>query len=959
MTDAQRWERIKQLFRDAQNVPAGERATWLAQQDGDGALLDEVRRLLSAQQVSHGILEGDAAAALKRMGTAAAAVDLSGSRIGSLRLLRLIGEGGMGSVYLAERDGGDFVQRVALKLVRADFAGREARERFLRERSFLARLVHPHIAQFHDGGLAADGNPYFTLEYVEGEPITTWCDAHRLDVRQRVGLALQVCAAVAYAHRNLIVHRDLKPSNILVSADGEAKLLDFGIAKLLDPEAAEGQTATHSRLMTPEYAAPEQVLGEPITTATDVYAIGVLLYQLLSSRLPYARADSGAVSFQKAVVEEVPEPVHRAISRTVRNGGATLTGEAVAAARGTSVPALRRSLRGDLDRIVQRCLAKRPEARYQSVGELAADLRAYREGRAISGSSRRYRMRVFVRRHWLPLGAAATLVLVLLASGAAILWQSHQVAREAQNTLQVKNFLFGLFTAVDPHEAKGRDVSARELLDRGAERIAEGAALDAEQRAEIEATLGRTYYQLGLFDQADKLQQSALKALAGESSRKLLLARTQSQRADTLLELGDLKGAAALATEASARLENLADATLADRADALRTQTMVAMGQRDFDAAKRYADAELALVNLPEADSRLRYAALMMAGGASWGLETYPEAEARFREALAVALADPHPDELNIAKARTNIGMALQTQSRYEEAEGLQKLALATDEKMLGAEHAATMAVRRDLALCEYRLGRYAPAQVMMEQTLAAQRKKLGNDHPAIAGTEINLGGLLIERGAADAAEPVLAEAVAIFEKKYGPAYQGVIMAVGNLAAAHLAMGKLDAADAELERVSADEEKKGNADKDRALTLMRLGELQRSRGNFAAAVELHRRAVAGARELHGENHRFTANAHDQLARSLRDGGDNAGAEQEFRAALASYAGYLPNGEHPMAATTSYELGQLLVRTEATRAEGLRLLGAAVAMREKFLGADDPATQKARTALKSAQGGAKA
>ena len=958
MNDPERWDRIKQLFRDAQSVPAEERPAWLNRQEGDAALLDEVRRLLSAQQVSHGILEGDAAAALQRMKADDAAVDLSGTRIGSLRLLRLVGEGGMGSVYLAERDGGDFVQRLALKLVRADFAGREARERFLRERSFLARLVHPHIAQFHDGGLTADGSPYFTLEYVEGEPITAWCDARRLDVRQRTALALQVCAAVAYAHRNLIVHRDLKPSNILVDADGEAKLLDFGIAKLLDAEGAEGQTATQSRLMTPEYAAPEQVLGEPITTATDVYAIGVLLYQLFSGRLPYARADSGAISFQKAVVEELPEPVHRAISRPLRSVSESTTAEVLAAARGTSVSALRRSLRGDLDRIVQRSLAKRPEARYQSVAELAADLRAFSAGRAISGSSRHYRLRMFVRRHWLPLAAASVLLLVLLVGAAAVLRQSRQIAHEAQNTLQVKNFLFGLFAAVDPHEAKGRDVSARELLDRGAERIAQNSALDAGQRAEIEATLGRTYYQLGLFDQANKLQQNAIEALAAADSKGTrMLALAKSQRAETLVELGDLKTAAVLAADASATLENLG-ATPGDRAGALRAQTTVALAQREFAAAKRYADAELALVNSSLAEPRLRFQALMAAGGASWGLETWEDAEARFREALAVALGDPDPDELNIAKARANLGMALQTQSRYPEAEQLQQQALTTDEKILGPEHAATMAVRRDLALCEYRLGRYAQAQAIMEQTLAAQRRKLGSDHPAIAGTEINLGGLLIERGSAGAAEPVLVEAVAIFEKKYGADYQGVVMALGNLAAAHIAMGKLDAADAELGRVAAHEEKQGDTDKDRALTLIRLGDLQRSRGNFAAAVELHRRAVAGAHEKHGENHRFTANAHEQLALSLRDSGDARGAEQEFRAALASYAAYLPNGEHPMAATTAYELGRLLVHTDATRSEGLRLLGTAVAVREKFLGADDPATREARDALNAAQAGAK-
>jgi len=959
MTDETRWPKVKQLFRAAQQLPEAQRDGWLAQACcADSELLHEVRALLAEQQGSHDILDDGAAGVLRRLRGDAPSADMSGRWIDNYKLLRLIGEGGMGSVYLAERDDGDFLQRVALKLIRADFGGSEARTRFLRERNFLARLVHPHIAQLHDGGLGADGAPYFTLEYVEGEPITRYCDAHKLGVRERIALLVQVCAAIAYAHRNLIVHRDLKPSNILVTADGDVKLLDFGIAKLIDPDAADGQTGTQARMMTPEYAAPEQVLGEPITTATDVYAIGVLLYEVLSGRLPYARADAGAISWSKAVVEEQPEPVHRALNRTTQRG-ASATGEAAAAARGTTLSALRRDLRGDLDRIVQRALAKQPDARYASVGALADDLCAFVEGRAISGGSRRYRLRMFVRRHWLPLAAAATILLILIGSGAAIVWQSQRVAHEAQNTLQVKNFLFGLFTAVDPHEAKGREVSARELLDRGAEGIAQNAALDTEQRGEIEATLGRTYYQLGLFDQANTLQLSALQALAAAGSgNALLLVRTESQRADTLQELGDLKAAAALAANASGRLENLAGATPADRAVALYTQASVAIGQRDFAAAKRYSDAELALVNSSVAEPQLRYQALMMAGGASWGLETWTDAEARFREALAVALDDPHPDELNVAKARNNLAMSLQTQSRYPEAEKLEQQALATEVKILGAEHATTMALRRDLALSEYRLGRYAQAQAIMEQTLAAQRRKLGNDHPVIAGTEINLGGLLIERGAAADAEPVLTEAVAIFQNKYGPDYQGVVMALGNLAAAHIAMGKLEAAGAELDTVAAHEAKEGQADKDRVLTLIRLGELQRLRGNLAAAVELHRRAVAGAHEKHGENHRFTANAHMQLALSLRDSGDEGGAEREFRAALASYAGYLPDGEHPMAATTSYELGRLLVRADATHAEGVRLLGAAVAIRKKFLGSDDPATQAARAALNAAQGAAK-
>ncbi len=367
MNDDARWLHIKDLFRECQLLPEGERDVWLAGQCADDTvLLAELGTLLSAQRASHDILDDGAMGALKRMHIDESSPDLIGQRIGPYRLLRLLGEGGMGIVDMAEREDGGFVQRVALKRVRADFVSAETRSRFLRERNFLARLTHPHIAQLHDGGVATDGTPYFTIEYVEGIPITRYCDAHKLDVRSRLRLALQVCAAVSYAHRNLIVHRDLKPSNIPVIADGVAKLLDFGIAKLVDAEQGGGRTATQARMMTPEYAAPEQVLGEPITTATDVYAIGVLLYELLSGRLPYARADAGAVSWAKAVVEDLPDSLGHALGRTTGTAN-TATAKATAATRGVNASTLRRSLRGDLDRIVQRALAKEPESGYPSV----------------------------------------------------------------------------------------------------------------------------------------------------------------------------------------------------------------------------------------------------------------------------------------------------------------------------------------------------------------------------------------------------------------------------------------------------------------------------------------------------------------------------------------------------------------------------------------------------------------
>jgi len=957
MSDTDRWLRIKQLFAEVQSIAAAERDAWLEHAcAGDAEMVSELRGLLDAQQLTGSLLDSAAEDVLRRIGEPALRVDASGLQIGPYRLVRLIGQGGMGSVYLAEREGGDFTQRVALKLVRADFISDATRVRFSRERNFLARLIHPHIAQLHDGGVAADGTPYFTLEYVEGQPITKYCDAHELGIRNRVALVLQVCAAVAYAHRNLIVHRDLKPSNILVTADGEAKLLDFGIAKLLETEPGESDTATQARMMTPEYAAPEQVLGEPITTATDVYAIGVLLYEILSGRLPYARADAGAISWSKAVVEEAPEPVHRAVNRTTQRG-ATPTGEAAAAARSTTVAGLRRSLRGDLDRIIQRALAKQPEARYPSVAALADDLYAFVDGRAISGGSRRYRLRMFVRHYWLPLAAASAILLILIGSGSAVVWQSRQTAAEAQNTLQVKNFLFGLFAAVDPREAKGREVSAHELLDRGARRIERDKALDPAQRAEIESTLGRIYYQLGLYDQADKLQTSAIAALSAMPAQALRLARTQVEHADTLDGRGDLKTAAELAGRASAALDRLPDATLEDRANAAHARARVAIDQRDFAKAREFSEAEIALARQTiDPDSVLLFGALMTSGAASWGLGQPERAESTWREATAIA--ERNGQDVDLAKARGNLGQALQRESRYAEAKQVEEQALSAYEKTLGPDHAYTMSVRADLALANYHLGHYAAARTMMEQVVAAQRSRLGNEHPALAGTEINLGLLLVDSGDPATAEPVLAESVAIFEKRYGRDYEGVRIALGGLALAHTALGQLDKAQSEFEEVIARANKPGTGESGGFVDRYRLGDVKRLQGDLPGAIELQRAALAASQKEYGENSRYTAIAHQYLGLSLRDSSDDTGAIAEFRYALAAYASYLPNAEHPLAATTRYELALLLLKRDATRAEGIRMLTEAADLREKFLGADDPKTQQARLALSQARAAVK-
>ena len=938
-----RWLRIKQLFGECLQQPEAQRERWLDAHCGaDADLQGELRALLSAQGGAHGILDQDAAGVLRRLGSEAPPADIVGQRMGAYRLLRLLGEGGMGSVYLAEREEGDFRQRVALKLVRADFLGEEGRMRFLRERRILAQLAHPHIAQLHDGGVAADGTPYFTLEYVEGEPITRYCDARRLAIHERVRLVLQVCAAVAYAHRNLIVHRDLKPSNIFVAADAQVKLLDFGIAKLLDAPAGEGQTATHSRMMTPEYAAPEQVLGDTITTATDVYAIGVLLYELLCGRLPYARADAGSISFSKAVVEEAPEPVHRALGRVSTRGA---SGADLAAARGAALPHLRRALRGDLDRIAQRALAKSPEARYATVGALAADLSAFVQGRAISGGTRVYQIAKFAQRYWLALVAAASIFAIVLASAIALAWQARQIEHEARNTLQVKDFLFGLFTAVDPHEARGRNISATELLDRGAERIRRDNTLDAAQRAEIEGTLGRIYYQLGRYEPALALQQNAQRVRAGDPALQRQLAETYAAR-------GDLAHAEQFAAQASAALD-AAGADPAERIRAWIARANVAQLQGKAAFGEQCAERAVALARDPSVARELLGDALSAQGLLEWDLRNVPKSEALYREALQIhrdALGDL---DLRVATDRQDLTLALRNLGRYDEALVQARATLAVEEKILGAQHPDISRALFSLGATLYHMAQYEEAERVLRRGVAVARSSLG-DNTTTATALNNLGLVLMDWHGVDEAERVFSEAQHIYAALPGSNHNNALIVASNLAYVHGLQGHFELAEKELREVLAADRAAGI--RDQVWELNRLGEVLRQRGDWRAAADLHREALQQSNALFAPNSRQVALSHMDLGLALGAGGQLDEAIAELSAALDAFRALLPpDGAHPWAASARLALGRLLVERPERRADGLRLLAEAAELREKFLGSADARTVQARAALQAARG----
>ena len=498
---------------------------------GDQELREQVQDLLDADAHATEPFHGDASAWGSALANAQGDLDgdadpMLGRSIGAWKIIEIIGRGGMGAVYAAQRSDGAYVQQAALKLIRTSADSPAARERFLRERQILARLQHPNIATLLDGGISAENEPYFVMELVDGVPIDHWCDARALGPRERVVLFLQVLDAVRYAHRNLLVHRDLKPSNLLVDSDGRVKLLDFGIAKQLE---ASDVTATHDRALTFEYASPEQLHDAPITTATDLWQLGVVLHRLLSGTHPFGLSRDTPVAKQLQQLEREPEPLTRAAAHTSPEQ---------AAQRGHTPASLARALRGNLAEVVQACLRRDPEARYASADALAGDLRAWLDDRPIAAVrlSRRERSRLWLRRNRGLAASIAAVAIALLAGTGVALWQAHEASaqariaeREAANARAALGFLTDTLSAAAPERALATEVSVRQLLDKARGQLDHGR-LDAQVKQSIQRMLGHLYSSLGEPETAAVLFHTGLRS-----------ARTDN-RNDALAVAADLDG---------------------------------------------------------------------------------------------------------------------------------------------------------------------------------------------------------------------------------------------------------------------------------------------------------------------------------------------------------------------------------------------------------------------------------
>ncbi|MGH8031318.1 MAG: serine/threonine-protein kinase, partial [Luteimonas sp.] len=503
--DAERWQRLSPLLDALLELDPGARARSLAAlREDDPQLAADLDGLLAMEADGDDFLSEPLIPPLPG--------PRPGGRVGPYQLERMLGEGGMGQVWLAIRADGLYQRRVALKLLRPGLADPNLRLRFTRERQILARLEHPHIARLLDAGISGDSQPYLALEYVEGEPLTDWCKTHALSVDACLRLFLQVCAAVSHAHANLIVHRDLKPSNILVTALDEVRLLDFGIAKLLDTaEQAPDSTRTGLRAFTLHYAAPEQIRSEPVTTMTDVYSLGVVLYELLSGHTPYRLKRDSDAEWEDAILHDDPLRPSVAALRNADGGNGDLPASKPRA----------RQIAGDLDNIVLKALGKRPEQRYASVEALALDLQRYRDGRPVHArpQSMRYRLRKYVHRHHWALGTALLVTLMFGSTLGIVAWQARQSVREGARTQALQDFVVGLFENAGSAPA-GTPLDVRQLLDTGVARGDRELARQPVERAELFGVIARLRVGLGDYDQALRLllRQRAIVAALGDSA---------------------------------------------------------------------------------------------------------------------------------------------------------------------------------------------------------------------------------------------------------------------------------------------------------------------------------------------------------------------------------------------------------------------------------------------------------
>jgi eukaryotic-like serine/threonine-protein kinase len=884
------WGELSRLLDEALDLTPELRAAWLeAQRAANPSVIAELEALLSREDAmdAAGFLDSSHAPEPPAPST------LAGQTLGAYVLERPIGEGGMGSVWLARRSDGRFEGEAAIKFLSLAVAGPVGEARFRREGSVLARLSHPNIARLLDAGVSQTGLPYLVLEFISGKPIDEWCDAHSLTVQARLHLFQQVLAAVAHAHANFIVHRDLKPDNILVTDDGTVKLLDFGIAKLLDEEgmSARAVTATRGGAFTYKYAAPEQIQGEPITTRADVYSLGVILYELLARRHPTSNSSMTPAEYVVATLNSEPPPMSMA-----------------------PTPAkLRGALAGDLDNIVAKALKKDPAERYPTIEAMAQDIRRYLNDEPVSAraDSFSYRARKFVRRNRAPVALAVLAMLGLIAGALRERQLRARAESEARKAVAVESYLVGIFGAADPFAptvGKQSDVTARALLDRGAERMDTSLVDQPDVRAELRGALGGVYANLGVYDKAAReLRQSLIERRALYGAKSDVVATAMDQLGQVLVEMDSLSEADTLLRGALAIRRKL-------------------FGEKSEATAVSAMHLAILLQNR----------------------DAFTDADSLFREALAIRGGLYGDGDTSVATSRDYLGQLLQAKGANADALVQYREALAIRRLRLGVDHPATAQTLQNVAVTEENLGKYHEAEQDYRAALQIERRTLGPAHRSVTLGLNDLGQMLFKLGRLDEADSLLREALAINRKLFGENHEAVSANLSNLALIVRERGDFDEAERLLEEALAvDRKLYGDVHMNVGFDMNEIAVLLRLRGRPDSAIAMLRPALAITRQVQGDQ-LATQTIIINLGRALDEAHHYDEAERLLRGTLAKLDTNNANAQLSII-PARVGLGRVLVHTHRAP-EALPILQSALAMSRALHGADHWRTGEAELVL---------
>lgn len=950
----ERWQQIQKLLDEALELPEDELQGFLdALPEED--LRREVLSMVRAVRTDDGRLDEAPDLGALVDGTAGATTpDDPGSdeqapdAVGPYRLLELLGEGGMGSVHLAERTDGVHHKKVALKLLRGSFIHPELQQRFRAEREILAHLDHPNIARLLDGGATADGRPYLVLEHVEGQRIDRYADAQKLTVNERLKLFRKVCDAVQYAHQNLVVHRDLKPGNILVTPQGEPKLLDFGIAKLLEPGAMPMTLfVTHGGRgpMTPAYASPEQLKGQPISTASDVFALGVMLYELLSGRRPFESSGDfdAMVQLMTGVEPERPSSIvtrptasqpHTPASpldttQTLRDAAAetpaqpsmeqgsprlspkTSGAETIAAARQCDPARLRRQLRGDLDSIVLEALAFDPHNRYASAEQLGQDLDRYFQGLPIQAREATfgYRTRKFVRRNRWGLATAAGIGLLVVVFIASLLVERTRTEVQSRRAGITADFLTNLFTGADPMYSPSKNLTARDLLDRGVATIDQQLEDEPEVRANLLATMGRSYLSLAEFDRSRELVDRALglqRQLHGNTPHPDL-AESLLRSCETYERLGQLDPAEAQCREALDIHRRLASTPTRESLEAASMLGQVLRRQRHLEEA-----AEL----LGQVVQQSREIATPWALGDALNSlaavrveqEDWDAAEALYNESLEHLDAVPNGEPLaalilsNRGKLRTRVG-------RYDLARQDLETALALQRSHYDGPHYLIARTRFRQGLLEEEERRFEVAEGSYLEALEIYRDQLDPWNPDIAAALARLAVVHKASSRLDTAESYALEALEI-QRHSIPDSPATVTTMDFLAQIFSAQRRLDEAESLYAEVLEHRRRnRGNVDRLTAAALNNYATFLRDSDRAERSVPLYQEALGVNIEVYGPSHRKVGTVAFNLGRALHLLERFDEAEEAYRQALEVF-GAETEDPHPLSTFIAQQYAEL-------------------------------------------------